>query len=241
MKKLIAIFLLLASSQIYAQPWKSIKGDGHIKKETRTVSDFVSISSHGSLDVKITNGHSNKIEVEADENLLPYIETTVENGKLIIRTKKNSSLKSASKMVVYVSMDKINSLQLSGSGNIEVEGNLTADENSKIMLSGSGNIHLNSGSFKSVDIAVSGSGNITVNGGSANTVSASVSGSGNVYISGLAAENVEVKISGSGNAKINANTSIDAKISGSGNVFYKGGAKNISSKVAGSGKLINRS
>lgn len=238
MKKLIAILLILTGSQLYAQPWKTIKGDGNIKKENRTVSDFVSISSLGPLDVKITNGHSNKIEVEADENLLPYIETKVENGKLIIQTTKNTNIKSKSKMVVYVSMDKIESLQLSGSGNIEGNGNLTGDDITKIMLSGSGNIHLNSGSFNEVNFAVSGSGNIEMKGGSANNVSASVSGSGNIFISDLEAENAEVKISGSGNAKINAGKSLTAKISGSGNVFYKGSAKNISSKVAGSGKLI---
>jgi hypothetical protein len=37
---------------------------------------------------------------------------------------------------------------------------------------------------------------------------------------------------------VSADKSLTAKISGSGNVFYKGTATNISSKVAGSGKLI---
>ena len=70
------------------------------------------------MNVQIAYGNSNSVTVEADENLLPYIETTVENGKLSIKSKKNVNLKSSSKMNVYVSMTKINSLQLSGSGNI---------------------------------------------------------------------------------------------------------------------------
>ena len=238
MKKLIAIILILSGSQLYAQPWKTIKGDGNLKKETRTVSEFSSISSRGPLDIKIVPGHSNNIEVEADENLLPYIETNVENGKLIIQTKKNNNIKSASKMVVYVSMDKIKSLQISGSGNIESDGTLTGDESTEITLSGSGNIHLNSGSFKEVNFAISGSGNIVVKGGNADNVSVAVSGSGNIFVSDISAQNVDVKISGSGNARVNADKSLTAKISGSGNVFYKGSAKNIDSKVAGSGKLI---
>ena len=238
MKKLIAIILIMSGSQLFAQPWKTIKGNGNLKKETRTVNEFSSISSHGPLDVKMVPGHSNKIEVEADENLMPYIETNVENGKLIIQTKKNTNIKSSSKMIVYVSIDKIKSLQLSGSGNIEGNGNLTGDASTEILLSGSGNIHLTSGSFNEVNFSISGSGNIVVKGGSANNVSVAVSGSGNISVSEIVAQNVEVKISGSGNVKVNADKSLNAKISGSGNVFYKGSAKNIESKVAGSGKII---
>ena len=238
MKKLLIIILMLSGTSLFAQPWKTIKGDGNIKKETRQVADFASLSSHGPMDVKIVYGHSNSIEVEADDNLLPYIETSVENGKLIIQTKKNVNVRSRSKMVVYVSMTKINSLQLSGSGDIEGNGSFSADRPTEIMLSGSGNIHLNSGSFKGLQFAVSGSGNIVVKGGTAGKVTARISGSGNIDCSEVTAEDVEVKISGSGNARVNANKSLSADISGSGNVFYKGSATNISTKVAGSGKAI---
>ncbi|HSN08199.1 MAG TPA: head GIN domain-containing protein, partial [Hanamia sp.] len=192
----------------------------------------------GPMDVKIVYGNSNSIQVEADENLLPYIETNVENGKLIIQPKKNMNLRSRSKMVVYVSMTKINMLQLSGSGNIDGNGSFTTDDQTEITLSGSGNIHLNSDAFKDLHFAISGSGNIVAKGGPANTVSVAVSGSGNVDCSDVAANDVEVKISGSGNARVHANKSLTANISGSGNVFYKGNATNISTKVAGSGKAI---
>jgi hypothetical protein len=238
MKKVLILILMLAGSQLFAQPWKTIKGSGNLKKETRTVADFSSLSSHGAMDIKIIYGNSNSIQVEADENLLPYIETNVENGKLTIQSKKNVNLRSRSKMVVYVSMTKINTLQLSGSDNIDGNGSFTTDEKTEIMLSGSGNIHLNSGSFKDLSFAISGSGNIIVKGGSANSVSASVSGSGNIDCSDIIAQDVEVKISGSGNARVNANKSLNADILGSGNVFYKGSATNISTKVAGSGKAI---
>lgn len=238
MKKLLVIFLIVSVNQLCAQPWKTVKGNNNIKKESRTVGNFSSLQSKGPLDVKITSGNSNKIEVMADENLLPYIETEVENGKLIIRTKKYINLKSSSKMVVYVYMEKIEALQLSGSGNIEADGNIVGAENTDLQLSGSGNIKLNSGAFKDIKMAISGSGGINVKGGTAENVTIAVSGSGNITANGLAAQNVEVKISGSGNAKVNASKSLTATISGSGNVYYDGSAKNISSKTAGSGKII---
>ena len=238
MKKLLILILVFTGQQIFAQPWKTIKGDGNMKTETRTVTDFSSLSSHGAIDVKISYGNSNSIQIEADENLLPYIETNVENGKLIIQTTKNVNLRSPRKTVVSISMTKITVLQLSGSGNIEANGSFSSDEETKIMVSGSGNIHLASASFKAVNLAISGSGNIVLKGGAANSVLVSVSGSGNADCSDIAADNAEVKISGSGNAKVNVNKSLSANISGSGNVYYKGNATDISTKVMGSGKTI---
>jgi len=238
MKKLFILILVFTGSQSFAQPWKTINGDGNVKKESRTVADFNSLSSHGAINVTISYGNSNSIQVEADDNLLPYIETNVENGKLIIQTKKNVNLRTRRKIIVSVSMIKINALQLSGSGNIDGNGSFTADEETKIMLSGSGNIHLTSGTFKNLNLAISGSGNILVKGGSANSVLVAVSGSGNADCSGITADQADVKISGSGNAKVNVSKSLTANISGSGNVYYKGNATDISTRIIGSGKAI---
>jgi len=238
MKKLLIALFALISVNSFAQRWETIKGNGQIKKETREVSNYTSLASHGSMDVKISYGNSNSVVIEGDENLLPYVETSVENGRLLIKTKKNVNLKSSSKMVVYVSMTKINSLQLSGSGNINGSGAFTSDGKTDIGVSGSGNLSLDFDSFKDLDLSVSGSGNIDLKSSATNSINAKVSGSGNIDCSSISSKDVEAKLSGSGNIKVYANNSIDAKISGSGNVYYKGNAQNINSKVVGSGKVL---
>ncbi len=100
MKKILMIVLALVSLTVNAQRWETIKGNGVTKKESRQVSDYTSLSSSGSMDVHISYGNSNSITVEADENLLPYIETIVEDGKLLIRSKKNININSRSKMII---------------------------------------------------------------------------------------------------------------------------------------------
>ena len=238
MKNLLIALLTLISLNAFTQRWETIKGNGVIKKETREVSDYTSLLSKGSINIQIAYGNSNSIVVEADENLLPYIETTVENGKLTIQSKKNVNLKSNSKMVIYVSMTKINSLQLSGSGNINGEGAFSNSYKTDIAISGSGNIKLSFDSFKDLGLSLSGSGNMDLKGKEANNITAAISGSGNIECSDISSNDVDAKISGSGNIKVYANKSIDAKISGSGNVYYRGTASNITSKIAGSGKLL---
>ena len=239
MKKILIALFALVSVTAYAQPWQTIRGNGVTKKETRTVTEYTSLSSHGSINVEISYGNSNTVQIEADENLLPYIETKVENGKLTVGSKKNVNLKSKSKMIVYVTMNKINSLQLSGSGNINGEGAFSNSGKTSIGVSGSGNINLKFDSFNELDLAVAGSGNMDLKSkGSTTNISAAISGSGNIDCSEVSTNDVDAKISGSGNVKVFASHAIDAKISGSGNVFYKGNASDISSKIAGSGKVL---
>ncbi|MEO6453791.1 MAG: head GIN domain-containing protein [Ginsengibacter sp.] len=239
MKKIFIALFAFTCINAYAQPWQTIKGNGVMKKESRTVNDYTSLASHGSINVEIAYGNSNTIEIEADENLLPYINTTVEDGRLSIKTEKNVNLKSKLKLVVHVTMNKINSLQLSGSGNINGEGAFSNTGKTSIGVSGSGNIKLNFNSFKELELAIAGSGNMDLKSNAAATnISAAISGSGNIDCSDVSTNDVDAKISGSGNVKVFASHTIDAKISGSGNVFYKGNAPDISSKIMGSGKVI---
>lgn len=238
MKNLFIFCLTFLSLNSFAQPWSTIKGNGHLKKETREINNFTSVASRGMIDVQIAYGNSNQITVEADENLLPYIETSVENGKLTIQPKKNTNLKSHSKMIVNIFMTHITALQQSGSGNINGTGDFTNDGKTEISTSGSGNLKLGFKSFKDLAASVSGSGNIELKNGTTDNMLAQISGSGNIDCSSVSSNNVDAKISGSGNIKVNAKNSIDAKISGSGNVYYKGSAQKINSKVAGSGKVL---
>ena len=238
MKKLLVALFALISLNSVAQKWKTIKGDGQIKSETREITTFTSLSSAGSMDVHISYGTSNSVQVQADENLLPYIETTVTDGKLFIKSGKNVNLKSTSKMIVNVSMTRMASLQLSGSGNISGSGSFSNDDKTDISVSGSGNVKLSFDTFKDLELAVSSSGNIDLKGNSTNTITAHISGSGNIDCSNIKSNEADAKISGSGNIKVFAKNTIEAQISGSGNIFYKGEAPAINSKIAGSGKVV---
>lgn len=238
MKKLLVLAISFIGVTAFAQPVQNVKGNGHLKKEVRTVDPFTSISSSGAFDVIISYGNSDKITLQTDENLLPYIETTVEDGKLSIKTKNKINIRSASRMVVSVSMKRITGLYQSGSGDISGEGAFTNNSETEIKLSGSGNIKLAFDSFQDLDISLSGSGNIHLTGGKTGTISTRLSGSGNIDCSNIISEKVVAAISGSGNVKVNASESIEAKIAGSGNVFYKGSATNIKTKISGSGRLV---
>ena len=238
MKKLLVVIALLAGVQSFAQwPWEKIEGNGHVKKETRQVSGYNAIASSGSWDVMVAYGESNSIQVEGDENLLAYIETSVENGKLSIKSKKNANLRSKNKVTIYVSVTKLTGVSLSGSGDIIGNGKFSNDGNTDFRLSGSGSIKIDFNKIQKVGVSISGSGNVRLS-GSAGSVTVGISGSGNADCSELICDEVSASISGSGNVKVNANKSIEARIAGSGNVYYKGAATDIQKHVAGSGRVV---
>ncbi len=238
MKQMLSFLLVFTCYQGFCQKWETIKGNGNVKKETRQVENFSTLASQGSMDIVIQHGTSNDITVEADENLLPYIETKVEGNKLIVRTKKFANLQSRKKLTVVVSMTEINSIQQSGSGNLTGAGAFTNNGTTQLSLSGSGNMNLDFQTFRDIDLSVSGSGNVDLHSGNTNSLSAKISGSGNIDASTVKSKDVEAKISGSGNIKVYASNSIEAKISGSGNVLYRGPVQNLTSKVSGSGKIM---
>jgi hypothetical protein len=238
MKKLLICLLVLVATKSSALGWETIKGNGILKKETRQASGYTGVSSSGPMNVYVAYGTSSTITVEADENLLPYIETSVEDGKLIIKTKKGYNLKTKEKLVVNVSLTKLTSLGVSGSGNIDGDGAFSNAGKTNISVSGSGNIKLGFADISELNVSISGSGNIDLRGKQCNNITATISGSGNIDCSRVQVNDVFAKVSGSGNIKVNTSKSIDAKVSGSGNVYYKGNPGSIVSRASGSGKVI---
>ena len=237
MKKLLLALFVLTSICVFAQQEK-ISGNGNLKKETRETSNFTGLLVSGNVSVDLSYGDSKSIVVEGDENILPYIETTVENGNLVIKTKDKVNVRTKNKLTVHVSMKKIERLRMSGSGNITGNGDFSNDSKTEIGVSGSGSINLAMNSFNETKINISGSGNVTLKGKSTNNINAAISGSGNIDCADVSCDDVNARVSGSGNIKVYANKSIDAKVSGSGNIYYKGAATNINLKSSGSGKII---
>src|SRR6478736_7733774 len=109
MKQLLLLLCMAASIHSYAI-WNVIKGNGIAQTETREANGYISLSCGGPMKVEVVYGTSNTIQLEGDENILPYIETLVKNGELTIRVKEHTSVKPQVPLRVHVSMTTINKL-----------------------------------------------------------------------------------------------------------------------------------
>jgi hypothetical protein len=195
---------------------EAIRGSGIGVTEERTVADFDRIDVGGSWEVTVEVGGEKRVEVEADDNLIGYVQTRVENGSLKVTTSKgNFSFRSGPELRVTV--PSLSGITLAGSSEARVTG-VQAEH---------------------FEAHVAGSADLTVS-GRADDLTASVSGSGTLSLFGLEARNATVTVSGSGDANIVALESLNANVSGSGDVRYRGDPPRTNTSVSGSGTITRR-
>jgi hypothetical protein len=206
------VALLPMACSLAVNSAKIIKGSGVVASETRHVSGFDAIQLAGSADVTVSFGDSESVVVEAEDNILPLIETVVRGSELVIKWKPMTSGADTEPVRVTVTMKSLKAASLPGSGNITI-----AD--------------MDGGA---VELDLQGSGNITAD-GIVDSVSTKLGGSGNIMCGDLQAKSAAVKLPGSGNVTVFASESLDVTISGSGSVTYRGDPAEFTQSVTGSG------
>lgn len=225
-------FLLLAPLAGHAQD--QITGNGQMKKEKREASANVDdISASGKFKVYVKQGSTPSLEVEADANLLPYIETEISGDELSLQPKRGYSIKSSNDIIVRVTVVKLESISGSGACSFYTEGSVKGNE-LEVALSGRTEAGLNL-QYEKLEIGISGSGKVKLE-GRADDAEINISGSGEVTAPGMQSQSMEVNISGSGVAYVNVSKKLEVAVSGNGNVKYKGAA-NVTQSISGKGRV----
>jgi Putative auto-transporter adhesin, head GIN domain len=215
-----------------------IRGSGSVIKQERTVEAYDQIALRGSMDVEWRRGTENKIVVEAEDNLMSYIRTSVENGKLVIETQSGVNIKTRKDIHVYLeSPGGFNLIDLAGSGNIKLKDRFESSGKVAFTLSGSGNI-VAEVDAPEVKANLVGSGNIELD-GRTKDFTVLQTGSGNIDGKDLKAENVKIDATGSGDIDVFSSIKLSIDSRGSGNISYDGKPE-INSKMTGSGSFRKR-
>ena len=202
--------------------------------ETREVSGFHAVRLNSVGDLRITQGDTDSLEIEAGENILPHIKTEVKDGILVIGMDDPQwSINLPTPIVFHISVQDLDSIDLTGAGNIQAGGLKTDDL--KINLSGAGNIAIENLEAKTVDTSLSGAGNISL-GGAVKDQAAFLAGLGSYQAGDLESENAKVEVAGAGGATVWATKVLDVIISGAGSVEYFGFPK-ISENISGVGSV----
>lgn len=238
MKKLSVLLCAgLISLSCSAQWGKTIKGNGNNVTIERNTGDYDGVAVSGWFDVDLVSGNEGEITLQGEENLLEYIITEVKDGKLVIKTKKGVNLKTSSwksEIRITVPVESINTVSMSGSGDIVGKTTIKTDKFTTSM-SGSGDITLDIDTG-SISANMSGSGDINLSGNTTD-FDATISGSGDIEAYDLEADNVNATISGSADIQVTAKKSIKARVSGSGDISYRGNPEKVDTKTSGSGDI----
>jgi hypothetical protein len=237
-KLLLAAVLLAGAGHTFANPHPVTKV---IAAEIvdRHLSGFNGIDISGSFDVYVTQGATESVKVEAPANVIDRIITEVNGGVLKIYNKNNSWhwgdwWGTHKKIAIYVVAKNLNSINLTGSGDVYFKEGITANS-LKLRIGGSGDM-TGKVDTKILESSISGSGDMRLSGHAQNST-VSLAGSGDYTARSLLTVSCAVSVTGSGDAEINASEKIDATVHGSGDIRYTGTVKNVSSSKTGSGDI----
>ena len=213
---------------------ETVQGNGNTTTESRTVSDFEGVQLSGSMDVHLMKGTDHAVTIEGEENILPYVETYINDGKLIVKYRDDININTHEDVVVNVTASELNEINVTGSGDITGENKFSGNDAIRVQVTGSGNIKIELDA-PAVEASITGSGDIDLRGNTKN-IKCSTTGSGDIDATELKAEKASVRTLGSGSIRVFASVELDATINGSGDIGYKGGGS-VSSKINGSGSV----
>lgn len=229
---LVLTSILFMASSCYRM--SAIEGNYDLVTEIRDINDFDEVSLEGFMDVEYIQSDYYEVQVEAESNLIPYIETSVRNDKLRIKVYDNRNLRNNYRIVVRIYAPNIKEYSLSGSGDFNCEN--LVNESFELHISGSGDVALGIDTYD-LEMTVSGSGDAEL-WGIADKAKLAISGSGKIQAYDLEVKDCKAKISGSGNMYLWVLDDLDITITGSGDIYYYGEPR-IDASITGSGSIIN--
>lgn len=192
-------------------------GEGAVNSETRATGNFRGVKLDTDARVVIRQGERNGVVVEAEGNVLPLIDTHVEDGTLVVED--NRHFKSSSAKVV-ITARRLTHIGAGGSTTVVVAEGLQVPELS-LSLGGSSALSLSAVSGTRLTAALGGSSALKM-AGAADELSLSLGGSAVVQAEALEARAVSVFGGGSAQALVWARESLRVVAGGSVGVRYYG-------------------
>ena len=197
---------------------QEIQGSGNVAKEERTVSNFNEIDVRGFGTLFLSQGEKESLTIEADDNLLPYLESKIVDSSLHIGPKKNVNLTTKNLINYFVTVKDIKSISQRGSIALEAS-HITADT-LKLSATGSSSIRVGI-TAQNLVVDAAGSSKIDIS-GTVKDQQLNLSGSGAYNAQNLISESCTLTAAGSAKVELNCSKEIIGGISGAGKLSYKG-------------------
>jgi hypothetical protein len=193
-----------------------IVGSGRIVTQQQQFGPFTGIRLTGIGSVYITQNASQTFLLEADDNIIGRVTTTVDNNVLTIGLQPGSY--SGVTINAYVSMESVELLELIGTGKFTL---------------------IDPFQMNTLACRIQGAGSMTLR-GSADEQLIEIQGVGDVHSFDLETARCTVILSGTGSAEVTATQRLDATISGVGSVVYDGNPHELNQHVSGVGTIHPR-
>ena len=205
----VAAALLLLSSG--CNELRGIRGNRNITTDNRAVEAFTKLEASGAYDIEWTAG-APAIAITTDENLLPLIETEVDDGTLSISNRKRISPTKGIK--VKVSSPNLAGAELTGATKFIGKA-------------------VNGSSF---ELTTTGASKVTLD-GAVDSLDAELTGASKLRAAAFQTRKADLNLTGASDAEVAVSGELSVSISGAGKVTYLGEPKILRQDIAGAGKI----
>ncbi len=228
------------------------EGSGHVVTEKRPAAPFRKLAAEQGVEVLIDDAAGDSFTVEADDNLLPLVETKVENETLRVRV--TGSLTTRNPIRVTAASPDLSEAAASSDASVaaakasgdvvrltaDSSGEVTVDEvqgdEIELAANSSGHVTAKRLDGQKLRVAVSSAGHITA-AGKVDRQQVAASSSGQYEGGELASRTASVDLSSAGSALVQAAEEITGVVSSAGRVLYVGDPAKISVETSSAGSV----
>ena len=243
MKTRIGLVILLAVSVLSACSvlpggLSPVRGSGRVVSEEREVSGFSGVMLGTIGEMTITLGDRDSLRIEADDNVLPYLESRVQGGELKIESKPRTNFSLPLKVHYYVTVKKLDSIYVGSVGSITVESPDLDATRFSITVASVGRVNLAGLRAETLNVDISSVGDVEIMTGEVTAQKIDISSVGSYKAGNLRSKSATVDVSSVGNVTLWVDETLDVKITSVGSVQYYGRPR-VTSNVTSVGKLVS--
>jgi hypothetical protein len=195
-----------------------VRGSGRVMEEPRDVGRFTGVALNTAGDLTIEIAEREELRIEAEDNLLGFLETDVVDGVLEIRAREGVVLSPTRPVRYRLAVRELNRIEHAAGGDVRIPAMST--EQLHVQHRGSGRLEGGALETSLLSVHLSGSGDVAFEQVKAQRSRLILSGSGNVRVEQLLALSNDVRHTGSGEISISGGSVVrqSAFVSGSGDL-----------------------
>lgn len=224
--------------------WNDDRMDGsnHTVSEIRQVSGIRSVFLDNQGDLSIMLGDTESLVVEAEDNLMPYIQTEVRDGELHIYNEGRLWFRNRQPIRYFLTVKSLEGIEIGSTGSVDAPdiqtdrfeigihstGNLNmgtlAAGAVDISITSTGDVMMRRLDADRLDVRIASTGHVSIRDGHVYNQEIRISSTGNFEAMDLDSDVAEVRLSSTGSAFISVNDHLEARLNSTGSVHYRGAA-----------------
>ena len=211
---------------------------GNVIQQELQLEDFERVRTSGLVDVIFTQGEDFSVVAEGNEQVLPLYDFTVEEGTLVVMTKKEK-IRNIPFMRLLVTAPTLTNIDIMGVGDVMMRTPVEFFNDLDIRISGTGDIEIDSLLCDAFSAEVSGAGDIEMRRLQCLSAQIAMSGAGETAIKRLSCqEDASINITGSGNAEVKVKCrNLTVTVNGDGEADIDCKCDVVTANASGTGRI----